>query len=63
MMFRNTFKLLFSNANLVWKSAIYKIACVILVSLISLNWLNPIFKEIAHSTVFGDVFVSSIESV
>ena len=58
MMFRNTFKLLFSNANLIWKSAVYKIACVIIVSLVSLNWLKPIFYEIVHSTVFGDTFVA-----
>lgn len=58
MMFRNTFKLLFSNANLIWKSAVYKIACVIFVSLLSLNWLNPIFNKIVHSTVFGDTFVA-----
>lgn len=58
MMFRNTFKLLFSKFNLVWKSAIYKISCVIIVSLISLNWIGSIVKELSNSTLLGDAFVA-----
>lgn len=58
MMFRNTFKLLFSNANLIWKSGIYKFICVLLVSLISLNFLSPVVESLKEETLIVEAVTS-----
>ncbi len=56
MMFRNSFKLLLSNFSLVWKSAVYKILCVLAVFLISLNWVGPVVSAFKEANLLGEIW-------
>lgn len=54
MIFRNTFRLLFSNFSNVWKLLLYYFICFALTALVCGFFIAPVIRELASANVFSD---------
>ena len=55
MIFRNTFRLLFSNFSNVWKLLLYYIICIALTALVCGWFVVPVVRELSDANVFKDL--------
>lgn len=55
MIFRNTFRLLFSNFSNVWKLLLYYIICTALTAFVCGWFVVPVVRELADANVFKDL--------
>ena len=54
MIFRNTFRLLFSNFSNVWKLLLYYFICVIITALVCSGFVMPLISEFARAGILTD---------